>query len=286
MRIALGLEYDGSGFCGWQTQPSGCAVQDALERALSEVAAESIQTQSAGRTDAGVHALAQVVHFDTNARRPLTAWVRGVNTLLPRTIAVNWAHPVPDSFHARFSARGRAYRYLLLNRPERPGLRAQHVGWHHRPLDLARMREGGRHLLGTHDFSAFRAAECQARSPVKELRRAGIERAGDLVVFDFAADAFLHHMVRNLVGSLVKVGNGSRPPAWIGEVLAGCDRGRAAPTYPASGLYLTEVEYEAAWGLPAGRSCPPIELLAPHPGPLPRSAAERAEPPTLTDPRS
>lgn len=262
MRIALGLEYDGSAFCGWQTQPCGCSVQDALERALSEIAAAPVETQSAGRTDAGVHALAQVVHFDTDAQRPLSAWVRGVNTLLPRTIAVTWARPVPDTFHARFSAHGRAYRYLLLNRPERPGLRAQHLGWHHRPLDVARMREGVRPLLGTHDFSAFRAAECQARSPVKELRRAGIERVGDLVLFDFAADAFLHHMVRNLVGSLVKVGNGSRPPGWIGELLAGRSRERAAPTFPASGLYLAEVEYEPMWGLPRAASQAPVDLLA------------------------
>jgi tRNA pseudouridine38-40 synthase len=274
MRIALGLEYDGSGFCGWQTQPSGCAVQDALERALSEIAAQRIETQSAGRTDAGVHAFAQVAHFDTSARRALTAWVRGVNSLLPRTVAVNWAREVPDAFHARFSARGRAYRYLLLNRPERPGLRAQYVGWHHRPLDVERMRKGARHLLGIHDFSAFRAAECQARSPVKELRRAGIAREGDLVVFDFAADAFLHHMVRNLVGSLVKVGNGSRPPEWVAELLAGRDRERAAPTFPANGLYLSEVEYERSWGLPASPPHPPLELLVPHPGPLLRCAQE------------
>jgi len=251
MRIALGIEYDGSGFCGWQTQPSGCAVQDALDAALSQIAAQPVQSQCAGRTDAGVHALGQVVHFDQAAPRPLTAWVRGVNSLLPRSIAVRWACEVAPEFHARYSARGRAYVYLLRNRPQRPGLQHGYLGWHHRPLDLERMRAAARHVLGTHDFSAFRAAECQARSAVKELRRLQIDRHGDLVVFDFAADAFLHHMVRNLVGCLVRVGNGSRPPEWLRDVLDGRDRTRAAPTFPAQGLYLTGVDYDPAWGLPA-----------------------------------
>jgi tRNA pseudouridine38-40 synthase len=168
---------------------------------------------------------------------------------------------VPETFHARFSARGRSYVYLLLNRPERAGLRFQHVGWHHHRLELAPMREAVSHLLGTHDFSAFRAAECQARSPIKELRRARIERCGDLVLFDFAADAFLHHMVRNIVGCLVKVGNGSRPPAWLKEVLEGRKREQAAPTFAASGLYLTAVEYESQWGLPPPREQAVGELL-------------------------
>ena len=251
MRIALGIEYDGSGFCGWQTQPSGCAVQNALDAALSQIAAHPVQTQCAGRTDAGVHALEQVVHFDPSTQRPVSAWVRGVNTLLPPTIAVRWGREVPQEFHARYSARGRAYVYLLRNRPPRPGLLHAHLGWHHRPLELDRMRAAARCLLGTHDFSAFRAAECQARSAIKELRRAQIERHGDLIVFDFAADAFLHHMVRNLVGCLVQVGNGSRPPEWLRDVLDGRDRARAAPTFPAQGLYLTGVDYDPAWGLPA-----------------------------------
>jgi len=250
MRIALGIEYDGSGFCGWQTQPSGCGVQDALDAALSQIAAAPVASQCAGRTDAGVHALQQVAHFDTPAQRPLSAWVRGVNTLLPRSIAVRWAREMAPAFHARFSACGRAYAYLLRNRAQRPGLHHAHLGWHHRPLDVERMREAARALLGTHDFSAFRAAECQARSPVKELRRAGIERHDDLIVFEFAADAFLHHMVRNMVGCLVQVGNGSRPPEWLREVLEGRDRERAAPTFPAAGLYLTAVEYDPVWGLP------------------------------------
>jgi tRNA pseudouridine38-40 synthase len=254
MRLALGLEYEGTHFCGWQTQPSGCSVQDALERALCEIAAAPVVAQCAGRTDAGVHALGQVVHFDTEAARPRSAWVRGVNTLLARGIAVTWACEVSDDFHARFSARGRAYTYLLLNRRERPGLFAGHLGWHHHPLDVGRMREAAALLLGTRDFSAFRSAECQARSPVKELRRAEVERHADLVVLSFAADAFLHHMVRNLVGCLVKVGNGSRPVNWLAEVLEARDRTLAAPTFAAAGLYLTQVDYGTRWGLPGSPS--------------------------------
>jgi tRNA pseudouridine38-40 synthase len=262
MRIALGLEYDGSGFCGWQTQPSRCAVQDAVDAALSQIAAHAIESQCAGRTDAGVHALGQVVHFDTHSRRPLTAWVRGVNTLLPRAIAVNWAHVVTETFHARYSARGRAYVYLLVNRPERPGVSQAHVGWHHHHLDLVPMREAAAYLLGAHDFSAFRAAECQARSPVKELRRLEIQRLGEMIVFDFAADAFLHHMVRNIVGCLVKVGNGTRPPLWVKQVLEGREREHAAPTFAANGLYLTAVEYDENWGLPGRRQAGSLEFLA------------------------
>ena len=250
MRIALGIEYDGSDFCGWQTQPSGRAVQDAVDGALSQIAAHPVQSQCAGRTDAGVHALGQVIHFDTDAHRPPTAWVRGVNTHLPRTIAIQWACEVSEDFHARSRATERQYNYLLLNRPERPGLQHARVGWHHRPLDINPMREAAAHLLGSHDFSAFRAAECQALSPVKHLRRAGIERRGDLFVFEFAADAFLHHMVRNIVGCLIKVGDGTRTPQWLAQVLASRDRTLAAPTFPPHGLYLTAVRYDAVWGLP------------------------------------
>lgn len=252
MRIALGLEYDGAGFCGWQSQAGGGAVQDALETALSAVADAPIRVVCAGRTDAGVHALAQVVHFDTEAARPDTAWVRGVNAHLPATVAVRWAQPVADGFHARFSALGRRYRYLLLNRAERPGLMARRVGWFHRPLDVEAMSVAAGLLLGEHDFSAFRSVECQARSPVKILRRAQLARQGDLLVFDFEASAFLHHMVRNLVGALVHVGKGSRPPAWLGEVLAGRDRARAAATFDARGLYLAGVDYDPVWQLKVG----------------------------------
>ncbi len=252
MRIALGVEYEGSDFCGWQSQAGGGAVQDALESALSRVADAPTRAVCAGRTDAGVHAIGQVVHFDTDAVRPDTAWVRGVNTHLPPSVAVRWAKPVSDDFHARFSARGRRYRYLLLNRAERPGLMARRVGWFHRPLDAEAMLAAASLLLGEHDFSAFRAVECQAKSPVKTLRRAAVARQGDLLVFDFEASAFLHHMVRNIVGALVYVGKGAHPPAWLGELLAGRDRARAAPTFEACGLYFAGVDYDPVWQLGVG----------------------------------
>ena len=254
MRIALAVEYDGSAFRGWQTQPGGGTVQDALQDALHQFAGTPIQVVCAGRTDAGVHALAQVVHFDTTAVRPDSAWVRGVNAHLPAAVAVRWAQPVADEFHARFSARGRRYRYILLNRPERPGLMAGRVGWFHRPLEADAMREAAGFMLGEHDFSAFRAAECQAKSPIKTLRRSDVARHGDLLVFDFEAGAFLHHMVRNIVGALVYVGKGTHPPAWVGEVLAGRDRARAAPTFEACGLYFAGVDYDPVWQLKVERS--------------------------------
>ena len=252
MRIAIGLEYDGSGFCGWQSQAGGGAVQDALEAALAVVADAPVRTVCAGRTDAGVHALVQVVHFDTEAVRPDTAWVRGVNAHLPASVAVRWSQAVPDEFHARFSARGRRYRYLLLNRAERPGLMAHRVGWFHRPLDVDAMAAAAGLLLGEHDFSAFRSVECQAKSPVKTLRRADVTMHGDLLVFEFEASAFLHHMVRNLVGTLVYVGKGAHPPEWVGDILAGRDRARAAPTFEACGLYFAGVDYDLAWQLKVG----------------------------------
>lgn len=249
-RIALGLEYDGAAFHGWQSQPGGVGVQDALESALSTIGDERIQVSCAGRTDTGVHATVQVIHFDTAARRPDTAWVRGVNALLPDGVAVRWARVVPEDFHARFSAWGRHYRYLLINRPVRPALARGRAGWYHVPLDAAVMDQACAYLVGEHDFTAFRASECQAKSPVKILRQARVQRRGDWLVFDFWASAFLHHMVRNLVGSLVYVGNGKHPPAWIGELLAARDRSLAAPTFSAAGLYLVGVDYEDRWGLP------------------------------------
>lgn len=251
MRVALALEYRGTAYCGWQSQSGGGSVQDALETAVSTVAAAPVRVTCAGRTDAGVHALAQVVHFDTDAQRPETAWVRGVNARLPPDIAVRWAQAVDPEFHARFSARGRRYRYLLLNRPQRPGLLADRVAWYHRPLDLAAMQAAARLLLGEHDFSSFRAAECQAKSPVKTLQRADVARQGDLLVFDFAATAFLHHMIRNIVGALVYVGKGAHPPEWITELLAARDRTQAPPTFAAAGLYFAGVDYDPVWRLPA-----------------------------------
>jgi tRNA pseudouridine38-40 synthase len=189
------------------------------------------------------------VHFDTGAERPESAWVRGVNALLPVGAAVTWARPAAE-FHARYSARERCYRYVLLNHPLRPALNHGRVGWFHLPLDLDRMQVGAQHLLGEHDFSAFRSAECQANSPVRELRRLDIRKSGDYIVFELAANAFLHHMVRNLVGSLVYVGKGRHDPAWLAAVLASRDRKLAAPTLDAAGLYLAHVSYDAKWGLP------------------------------------
>ena len=250
MRIALGIEYDGSGHCGWQTQPSGQGIQDVLERAAGSIAGHPVSTICAGRTDAGVHALAQVVHFDTEAERPVSAWVRGTNALLPAGVAVIWAQRVDAEFHARYSARERCYRYVLLNHPARPALSHGRVGWFHAPLDVERMRAAAIPLLGEHDFSAFRSSECQAKSPVRELRRLEVERHGDYVVFDFSGNAFLHHMVRNIVGSLIYVGAGKKDAAWLGTLLAGRNRAAAAPTSASAGLYLTRVRYDVRWALP------------------------------------
>jgi len=253
MRIALGVEYDGSAFHGWQIQPGGGTVQDVLQGALAQIAGVSIDVVCAGRTDAGVHATGQVVHFDAPVERPLSAWVRGVNTFLPVAVAVHWAQPVADDFHARFSAYGRRYRYLLINRTQRTGVWHGRVGWYHHPLDVETMQRAAELLLGEHDFSAFRAADCQAKSPVKTVRKATVRRSGELIVFDFEAGAFLHHMVRNLVGSLVYVGQGKHAPEWIVELLESRDRRLAAPTFSAAGLYLAGVDYEAHWGLPENR---------------------------------
>ena len=253
MRIALGLEYDGYPFRGWQSQVEGPTVQDTLQDALSQIAGEKISAIAAGRTDTGVHALEQVTHFDTVAERPLSAWVRGVNALMPDSITVLWAHQVPDEFHARFSAHGRSYRYLLLNRAVRPAIQAGKVGWFYAPLDVAAMQSAARHLLGEHDFSAFRASECQAKSPVKNLQQLDIRSQGEMLIFDLSANAFLHHMVRNVIGCLVYVGKGKYPPQWLADVLAGRERSLAAPTFAPDGLYLRRIKYEEKWGLPQTR---------------------------------
>lgn len=250
MRVALGVEYCGSAFHGWQSQAQGNTVQDALESALREIAGQSVGVICAGRTDAGVHATHQVVHFDVPVERPITAWVRGVNSHLPEGVAVRWAQPVDGEFHARFSARGRRYRYLLVNRPQRLGLWHGRAGWFHQPLDLAAMRAAAAHLPGEHNFSAFRAAGCQAKSPVKTMWRADVRQQGNLIVFDFEASAFLHHMVRNLVGSLVYIGKGAQTPGWIDELLLARDRKLAAPTFSPDGLYFRGPIYEPHWGLP------------------------------------
>jgi tRNA pseudouridine38-40 synthase len=250
MRIALGLEYDGSRFLGWQTQPGGGTVQDTLQSALAVIAGAPVAVTCAGRTDRGVHALEQVVHLDVGVARPESAWVRGVNALLPDSVAVQWACEAPPEFHARYAARARTYRYVLLNRAVRPALAARHAGWFHLPLDVAAMREGARHFLGEQDFSAFRSAECQAATPVRTLHSLEIEARGERIDFVLRANAFLHHMVRNIVGTLVHVGAGKRPPDWVAEVLRSRERARAAPTFAAEGLYLERVEYEPHWNLP------------------------------------
>jgi tRNA pseudouridine38-40 synthase len=259
----LGLEYEGAAFSGWQTQPQGNTVQDALERALADIAGVPIRVACAGRTDAGVHAAAQVVHFDAPTARPENAWVRGVNAHLPDSIAVRWSREVPADFHARYSALARSYRYVLHNHAVRPALLHGRVGWFHLPLDIEAMQAGAALLAGEQDFSAFRAAECQARSPVKTLHQADVRREGDCIVFDFRASAFLHHMVRNMVGALVYVGKGAHPPEWIAELIAGRDRRLAAPTFSPSGLYLSGVEYDARWQLPMnGRIIAPFDPVA------------------------
>lgn len=246
----LGLEYCGSDFEGWQTQRHGRSVQDCLTPAVGVIAGETIVLNCAGRTDAGVHAAVQVAHFDTSASRPLTAWVRGVNSHLPGSIAVRWAREVDGGFHARFSARARRYRYVLLNRPVRSALLHGRVGWFHAPLDVKQMQAAARHLQGVHDFSSFRAAECQARTPVRDLQVVEVAQHGNWFIFDFEANAFLHHMIRNLVGALIYVGKGTHPPDWIAELLAQRDRRLAPPTFSPEGLYLAGVEYPDEWNLP------------------------------------
>jgi len=254
MRIALGLEYSGTPYTGWQSQADGCGVQDALERALRAIADAPVRTIAAGRTDTGVHATLQIVHFDADAQRPASAWVRGVNANLAPDIAVRWAQPVAAEFHARFAASARHYTYLLVQRATRPALLAGRVGWCHRPLDIGAMREAAAALAGTHDFSAFRAAECQAASPVKTLSHVAVAADGEFVRLDFSANAFLHHMIRNIVGALVYVGAGKEPTTWIADLLAARDRTRAAPTFAADGLYLTGADYDAKWDLPPTRA--------------------------------
>ena len=225
-------------------------MQDAVEAALAAIAGAPVSVTCAGRTDSGVHAAGQVAHFDTDAERPHSAWVRGVNSALPPAVAVLWSHAVDAAFHARYSATSRTYRYRLINRAVRPALAAQHLGWFHLPLDIGRMREAAALLVGEHDFSAFRSAECQAKTPVRTLHALEIEQHGERMDFVLRANAFLHHMVRNLVGTLVTVGKGKRPPQWVREVLLSKDRGRAAATFGPEGLVLEKVQYDAKWGLP------------------------------------
>ncbi|MEO6363128.1 MAG: tRNA pseudouridine(38-40) synthase TruA [Caldimonas sp.] len=250
MRVALGIAYRGQSYSGWQSQPGGRTVQDRVEAALSAFAARPMQCLCAGRTDAGVHALNQVVHFDTALERDDFSWVRGTNRFLPADVAVQWCRFVPDTFHARANAIGRRYAYLLLDSPVRPAIEAGLAGWTLRPLDGDAMRLAAASLLGTHDFSAFRSAECQALSPTKTLKRIAIERRGAYWRFDFDADAWLHHMIRNLMGCLVAVGSGARPASWLAEVLGARDRSLAAATYAPDGLYFSGPYYDRSHAIP------------------------------------
>lgn len=251
MRIALGLEYDGSGFSGFERQPARRTVQGEVEEALTRIAASPIRVICAGRTDAGVHASAQVVHFDTSAPRPRHAWVRGTNTYLPKDVAVQWARIVDDDFHARFLALRRRYRYIIVNRSTRPALLAGRAAWEFRPIDARLMRIGARHLVGEHDFSSFRAAGCQASNPVRRVHRIDVRRIGERIAIDVEANAFLQHMVRNIAGTLLAIGTGKRAPGWTASVLAARDRTAAGVTAPPGGLYLVGVDYPEGVGIPA-----------------------------------
>ena len=254
MRVALGVSYRGGGYNGWQSQPGGRTVQDALEKGLSAFAAQPIRTLCAGRTDTGVHGINQVVHFDTHADRPDFSWVRGANTFLPSDIAVQWARHVPQSFHSRACALRRRYVYVVLQSPVRPSLEAGAVGWVFRKLDHAAMDKAAQMLVGEHDFSSFRASACQALSPVKTLHRIDISHRGPAMArywrFEFEGNAFLHHMIRNIMGCLVQVGQGLRPADWIKDVVEARSRDAAAPTFAPDGLYFAGPVYGPEWGLP------------------------------------
>ena len=259
-RIALGLSYDGAPWQGWQTQPHRRTVQDTLEQALATFVGQPVPTVCAGRTDTGVHAVQQVVHLDPPVERSLQAWIRGVNAHLPSSIAVRWSAQVPSTFHARFSARSRAYVYLLIEDAVCPPAWVGKAGWTFRPLDLDAMREGARHLVGEHDYSSFRSSQCQAASPVRTMTSLDITRRGRFFVFTLRANAFLHHMVRNIIGALVYVGQGRHPPEWIAQLLVERDRRKAAPTFSPDGLYLTAVGYPDVPELPCTDSSDEVQL--------------------------
>ena len=251
MRVALGLSYDGVPYCGWQSQPSLCGVQDYLEQAIAKIAQHNVRVHVAGRTDTGVHALGQVAHFDTETLRPMSAWVRGVNAFLPDTVRVEWAKAVDDSFHARFSAVARSYQYLLYNAPVASATLADKSGWFHLPLNVALMQEAAQCLLGEHDFSAFRAAECQAKSPIKTLYTFNITQFNRYILFDLTANAFLHHQVRNMVGALIYIGKGALNVQNLQHLLQQKNRLLSPPTFSPAGLYLTHVHYDEKWQLPS-----------------------------------
>ena len=252
MRIAAGVEYDGSRYSGWQYQNGQRTVQNSLQTALSSIANHPVTVVTAGRTDAGVHASCQVVHFDVQVERSDYQWLRGTNTRLPGDIRLLWVRQVEHDFHARFCANRRAYRYILLNRPSHSALFKGKVGWEHRVLDENAMRTASTPLVGRLDFSSFRAAGCQAKSPVRDFQQISIGRFANWIWFDMVANAFLQHMVRNIVGTLIEVGAGERPVEWLADVLAACDRKLAGPTAPPDGLYLTSIRYPERFQIPYG----------------------------------
>jgi tRNA pseudouridine38-40 synthase len=259
-RFALGIEYDGSRYYGWQRQQEVTCVQEVVERALTKVANQPIEVVCAGRTDAGVHATGQVIHFDSDEPRTPAAWTLGVNSNLPKDVAVRWVTQVPDDFSARFSATGRRYRYIICNTKLRPGIHNHGVSHYHFDLDARRMHEAAQGLLGERDFSSFRAAQCQSNSPNRCVTHIRVTRHGEYIVIDIAANAFLHHMVRNIVGTLLEVGRGDKPISWPAELLELRDRTKAAATAKAEGLYLVQVDYPAQFAIP---QLPPGPLWLP-----------------------
>ncbi|WPC73292.1 tRNA pseudouridine(38-40) synthase TruA [Vibrio porteresiae] len=250
MRIALGIEYNGAHYYGWQRQQEVKSVQESLEKALSIVANHPVEVQCAGRTDAGVHGTGQVVHFDTTADRKMVAWTMGANANMPKDIALRWAKEVPDEFHARFSATARRYRYIIYNHAYRPAILDKGISHYHGDLDAEKMHIAGQYLLGENDFTSFRAAHCQSRSPWRNVMHLNVTRHGHFVVVDIKANAFVHHMVRNIVGSLLVVGRGEQPIEWIQWLLQAKDRNLAGATAKAEGLYLVEVDYPQEFDLP------------------------------------
>jgi tRNA pseudouridine38-40 synthase len=259
VRIALGITYNGQPYQGWQSQSTGLTIQDKLEKALKEFTTQKVTTLCAGRTDAGVHGLMQVVHFDTELNRDMASWVRGTNRYLPDDISVQWAHEVPSEFHARGSALSRRYAYIVLESPVRPSLEFGRAGWVYRSLDDTAMRQASRYLLGEHDFTSFRASSCQALSPIKTMMRVDIHKHGPYWRFEFEGNAFLHHMIRNIMGCMVTIGQGFESPEWMAQVIQSKRRDAAAPTFSPDGLYFQGPIYDAKWGLPT--STPPFHWL-------------------------
>ncbi len=263
MRIAACVSYDGHGYCGWQSQANRCGVQDYVEAAVAKIAGHTVRVHAAGRTDTGVHALSQVIHFDTEANRPDTAWVRGVNAFLPENVRMEWACKVDQAFHARFSAFARGYEYLLYNASVSPSIMATKAGWYHLPLALGPMQAASKYLEGEHDFSTFRAADCQANTPIRHMHAAKVVQFGRYFKFSFNANAFLHHQVRNMVGALIYIGKGMYPPEHMQNLLAQKDRTLSPPTFSPNGLYLSYVGYDQAWQLPAEAYAPKSLQLIP-----------------------